>query len=86
MHHFPTDQIYSIIMPCQFLGNQIHAIKQVDIWPWSLEYSAILVKYSASIIIPVTLLGTFLFLLIIFHVTVVFQSTPPTVACSPDCF
>ena len=30
MHHFPNDQIYTIIMPCQFLGNQIHAIEQVD--------------------------------------------------------
>ena len=37
MHHFPMDQIYTIIMPHQFWGNQIHTIEQVDIWLWPLN-------------------------------------------------
>ena len=36
MHHFSMDQIYTIIMPHQFWGNQIHTTEQVDIWLWPL--------------------------------------------------
>ena len=32
MHHIPNDQVYTIIMLCQILGNQVYAIREVDIW------------------------------------------------------
>ena len=53
MHHIPNDQIYTIIRPCQFLGNQIHAIMQVDIWLWSLnakcnQFTSVYIKCNNS--------------------------------------
>ena len=32
MQHIPNDQVYTIIMLCQILGNQVYAIREVDIW------------------------------------------------------
>ena len=32
MHHIPNDQVHTIIMLCQILGNQVYAIREVDIW------------------------------------------------------
>ena len=32
MHHIPIDQVYTILMRCQILGNQVYATREVDIW------------------------------------------------------
>ena len=37
MHHIPNDQVYTIIMLCQILGNQVYAIREVDIWRRALS-------------------------------------------------
>ena len=37
MHHIPNDQVYTIIMLCQILGNQVYAIREVDIWRRALD-------------------------------------------------
>ena len=37
MHHIPNDQVYTIIMLCQILGNQVYAIREVDIWRRALK-------------------------------------------------
>ena len=37
MHHIPNDQVYTIIMLCQILGNQVYAIREVDIWRRALR-------------------------------------------------
>ena len=33
MHHLLYDRIYTIVIPCHTLDNQVHAVEEVVIWP-----------------------------------------------------
>ena len=33
MHHLLYDQIYTIVILCHTLDNQVHAVEEVVIWP-----------------------------------------------------
>ena len=37
MHRLLYDQIYTIVIPCHTLDNQVHTVEEVIIWPWSLK-------------------------------------------------
>ena len=38
MQHIPNDQVYTIIILCHILGNQVYAIREVDIWRRALKH------------------------------------------------
>lgn len=50
MQHIPNDQVYTIIMLRQILGNQVYAIREVDIWHQALnkklDWSQLWLLYS----------------------------------------